>query len=96
MQIIEACNRCCSKDYTLLNGYVHCNYCSHSEILNDWQLIGWRDILKNPPHFKGTIHVYGKQIGRTMANWDSITKTCDNSQVTHWLRVPDPTKQIGM
>jgi len=31
-----------------------------------------------------------------MANWNSETETCDNDKATHWLRVPDPTKQIGL
>ena len=93
---LEACNRCCSRDLREEDEYIICNYCGQKELLSDWQLIGWRDILKNPPFFSGTIHVYGKEIGRMMANWDSETQVCDNNKVTHWLRVPDPTKQIGM
>lgn len=42
------------------------------------------------------MHVYGNNKERTMANFDSITKICDNNQATHWLRVPDPTKEIDM
>lgn len=95
--MLQPCNRCCSSDVYLTEvDHAKCNYCGHNEPLSDWQLIGWRDILINPPHFGGTIHVYGKEIGRTMAMWDSVTKTCDNQKATHWLRVPDPTKQIGM
>lgn len=93
---ILPCNRCCTRYPLIVNDIVTCDHCGHSEPLSDWQLIGWRDILKHPPHFGGIIHVYGKEIGRTMANWDSLSKTCDNEKATHWLRVPDPTKQINM
>jgi hypothetical protein len=95
-KILEPCNRCCSDHVNCLDEQVTCVNCGHSEILSEWQLRGWRNILKNPPHFGGTIHVYGKEIGRTMANWDSKNKMCDNKKATHWLRVPDPTKQIDM
>lgn len=93
---IEPCNRCCSDDIVEISEGVKCNNCGHSESMKEWQLRGWRNILKNPPHFGGTIHVYGKEIGRKMANWDSKTQKCDNEKATHWLRVPDPTKQINM
>lgn len=96
IMVLEACNRCCARDSETSGGYVKCNNCGQKELIKDWQLIGWRDIKKNPPFFSGTIHVYGKEIGRTMANWDSKTQFCDNEKATHWLRVPDPTKQIGM
>jgi len=94
--IREACNRCCARDSKKVGEYIVCNNCGQEETLDDWQLIGWRNIVKNPPFFSGAIHVYGKDIGRTMATWDKETQTCDNDKVTHWLRVPDPTKQIGM
>ena len=93
---LEPCNRCCSGEVARIENKVLCSNCKHSESFEEWQLRGWRDIKKNPPHFGGTIHVYGKKIGRTMANWNSKTKTCDNKKATHWLRVPDPTKQINM
>lgn len=94
--VLEACNRCCARDYSRVGDVVRCHNCGHEEVLSDWQLIGWRDIKKNPPVFSGTIHVYGKGIGRTMALWESKTQSCDNPEATHWLRVPDPTKQVGM
>jgi hypothetical protein len=94
--IIQPCNRCCSKNVENKDISVICNYCGHTEPFEEWQIIGWRDITKYPPHFGGSIHVYGENIGRTMAKWDSKNKTCDNKGVTHWLRVPDPTKQINM
>ena len=94
--IKEACNRCCSRDFKEVGNDVVCNYCGQTETREDWELIGWRELSVNKPFFSGTIHVYGKEIGRTMANWDSERQTCDNSLATHWLRVPDPTKQIKM
>lgn len=93
---ILPCNRCCSDDSMEVGKHIVCNNCSLSELKEDWQLFGWRNILKNPPVFSGIIHIYGKEIGRSMANWDSNTNICDNSKATHWLRVPDPTKQINM
>ena len=96
MEILEACNRCCSRDFKEEDGFVICNYCGQKETMSDWELIGWRDISVNKPFFSGRIHVYGKEIGRTMANWDAKTETCDNDKVSHWLRVPDPRKQIRM
>jgi hypothetical protein len=95
---LEPCNRCCSGDVFLVEDTdnVKCNYCNHTEKYSEWQLRGWRNIKENPPYFAGSIHVYGKEIGRTMAKWNSNNKTCDNVKATHWLRVPDPTKQINM
>lgn len=97
---LEPCNRCCSDSPVLDNlekiNQVTCNYCGFTETLEIWQLRGWRSITKYPPTFGGTIFVYGKGIGRTVAKWDSTTKRCDNPLATHWLRTPDPTKQIGM
>lgn len=93
---LEHCNRCCSGRVYCKDGIVICENCNHSEDFSEWQLRGWRDLSKNQPTFGGTIHVYGKAIGRQMAKWDNKTKTCDNSQATHWLRVPDPRKQINM
>jgi hypothetical protein len=95
-QHLEPCNRCCSGDVVQKHEQVSCNNCNHSETYNEWQLRGWRDLNINQPTFSGTIHVYGKGIGRIMARWNSLTKTCDNPNATHWLRVPDPTKQINM
>ncbi len=93
---LEPCNRCCSGKVNILDKIVSCENCNHSEIYEEWQLRGWRNLTKYEPTFGGIIHVYGKEIGRTMANWDSKTKTCDNPKATHWLRVPDPRKQINM
>lgn len=94
---IENCNRCCSDKYEiLLNDDVRCLNCGFSEPFEVWQLRGWRNIKKYPPTYSGTIFIYGKDIGRTVAKWDSINKICDNPQATHWLRTPDPRKQIGM
>lgn len=99
--ILESCNRCCSKSglfnedaNTVTCSY--CGFCGFTEPLDIWQIIGWRDINKYPPTFGGTIFVYGKSIGRTVAKWDSQHKICDNPGATHWLRTPDPTKQINM
>ena len=94
--ILESCNRCCSKVCVLTGENVKCSYCGFIESLEVWQLVGWRSIFKYPPTFSGTIFVYGKTIGRTVARWDSSNKMCDNNEVTHWLRTPDPTKQINM
>lgn len=93
---LEPCNRCCSGNVEKEIDLVTCKECSHSEIYSEWQLRGWRNLNKNKPTFGGRIHVYGKEMGRGMANWDAKTKTCDNPKATHWLRVPDPTKQIDM
>lgn len=95
---LEPCNRCCSGSVKRekQSHKVICLDCSHNETYTEWQLRGWRDLTKHQPTFSGTIHVYGKGIGRIMARWDSLTKTCDNPEATHWLRVPDPTKQINM
>lgn len=94
--ILESCNRCCSKAGVLTDETVKCSYCGFTESLEVWQLVGWRSIIKYPPTFSGTIFVYGKTIGRTVAKWDSDSKTCNNTQASHWLRTPDPTKQINM
>ena len=99
--ILEPCNRCCSSSGKLIKNnnetyIVQCENCSFTEDLEVWQLRGWRSILKYPPTFSGVIFVYGKNIGRTIAQWSSITKTCNNAEATHWLRTPDPTKQINM
>lgn len=93
---LESCNRCCSKESFLHDSIVTCSYCGFTEPLEIWQLIGWRSIVKYPPTFSGTIFIYGKTIGRTIAKWDCSTKSCDNKEATHWLRTPDPTKQINM
>lgn len=94
--ILESCNRCCSKSGVFNDGIVTCSYCGFTEPLEIWQLIGWRSISKYPPTYGGTIFVYGKSIGRTIAKWDTQNKICDNPEATHWLRTPDPTKQINM
>lgn len=94
---LEPCNRCCSKDSCYIDkNTVECNYCGFKDDLEVWQLRGWRSIEKYPPTYKGIIFVYGKNVGRTIAIWDSETKTCNVIGVTHWLRTPDPTKQINM
>jgi ribosomal protein L37E len=94
---LEPCNRCCSDAGILVNNdTVQCSYCGFNESLEVWQLRGWRSIEKYPPTYAGTIFVYGASIGRTIAKWDSLTKTCDKEGVTHWLRTPDPRKQINM
>ena len=93
---LEPCNRCCSDAGVLMGEDVQCSYCSFTESLEVWQLRGWRSIDKYPPTYKGVIFVYGKEIGRTIAQWDSETKTCNVEGVTHWLRTPDPRKQINM
>jgi hypothetical protein len=95
--VLEPCNRCCSSEGVFIEPEtIQCQYCGFSESLEVWQLRGWRSIIKYPPTFSGTIFIYGKTIGRTIAKWDSVNKTCDNKEATHWLRTPDPTKQIGM
>lgn len=94
--ILESCNRCCSKSGVLHEGIVKCSHCGFSEPLEIWQLVGWRSITQYPPTYNGIIFVYGKSIGRAIAKWNSQTKTCDNPGATHWLRTPDPTKQINM
>jgi len=96
LSFLEPCNRCCSGEVEENEGIVKCSNCNHSEYIEEWQLRGWRDITKNQPHFSGTILVYGVDIGRVMANWDAKNKVCDNAKATHWLRVPDPKKQINM
>ena len=94
---LEACNRCCSHTPVVLEDHrIQCSYCGFTESREIWQLIGWRKISQYPPVFSGTIFVYGKSIGRTIAKWDSNTQSCDNPLATHWLRTPDPTKQINM
>ena len=93
---LEPCNRCCSDGAIFVNDQVQCPHCLFTESLEVWQLRGWRDICKYPPTFGGTIFVYGKEIGRTVAKWNSETKTCNLAGVTHWLRTPDPRKQINM
>ncbi len=93
---IENCNRCCSDKHFFKGDDVICQNCGFSESFEIWQLRGWRDIKKYPPTYSGKIFVYGKKIGRDMARWDKTTNTCDNPDATHWLRTPDPTKQIGM
>lgn len=93
---IENCNRCCSDKYSFKGDDIVCENCGFSEPFEVWQLRGWRDINKYPPTYSGKIFVYGKKIGRYIARWDSKTKLCDNPDATHWLRTPDPTKQIGM
>jgi hypothetical protein len=91
---LEACNRCCSHKGQLQNDIVVCSHCGFSEPIEIWQILGWRLIVKYPPTHKGTIFVYGKNIGRTVAHWDEFI--CDNTEATHWLRTPDPRKQINM
>lgn len=98
---IERCNRCCSSDYKLLhNNTITCNNCGTTEPTEVWQLFGWRDIKKYPPVHSGTIFVYGKTIGRRSAIWDKVKQKIVHTprahEFTHWLRTPDPTKQIGM
>lgn len=94
--ILESCNRCCSKAGVLTHDMVACSHCGFTESLEVWQLVGWRSITLYPPTFSGTIFIYGEKIGRTIAKWNSLTKTCDNLEASHWLRTPDPTKQINM
>lgn len=94
---LERCNRCCSNQVEAISvDEVRCQLCGFSESLEVWQIFGWRSIAQYPPTYKGVIFVYGKSIGRTIAHWDSETKTCDNPGATHWLRTPDPRKQINM
>lgn len=94
---LENCNRCCSDDAFFVDeNTVQCNYCGFFETLEVWQLRGWRSIVKYPPTHPGTIFVYGKEIGRCAAKWDSAKGICDVDGATHWLRTPDPTKQINM
>lgn len=94
---LEPCNRCCSDEVGLVESeQVQCRHCGFSENLEVWQLRGWCNIQKYPPVFSGVIFVYGKGIGRTIARWDANTHSCDNPLATHWLRTPDPTKQINM
>jgi len=94
---LEPCNRCCSDDSELINDqYVKCNHCEFTESFEVWQLRGWRSIVKYPPTYGGTIFVYGKKIGRKEALWNKESKCCSNPDATHWLRTPDPTKQLGM
>lgn len=52
--------------------------------------------LKYPPVHNGTIFIYGDGIGRTVAIWNKETQSCNNDKATHWLRTPDPRKQINM
>lgn len=92
---LEACNRCCSGNVSFSGEYVLCENCGLKEKYDNWQLIGWRNIKLNPPVFTGKIFIYGKEIGRGIANWNSVTQLCDNDKATHWLRVPEPTKQIN-
>ena len=94
---LEHCNRCCSDNVELApNDAVKCNHCGFSESFEIWQLRGWRNLKKYPPTYGGIIFVYGKLIGRTVARWNTDTQSCDNPDATHWLRTPDPRKQIGM
>lgn len=94
---LEPCNRCCSDNVELIiDDAVRCLNCEFSEPFEVWQLRGWRDLLKYPPTYGGTIFVYGKNIGRTVAKWDRESQRCDNPDATHWLRTPDPRKQINM
>lgn len=94
---LERCNRCCSDSVELiLEDEVRCQHCGFMEKLEVWQLFGWRLIKQYPPTYKGVIFVYGKNIGRTIAHWDAQKQVCDNLDATHWLRTPDPRKQINM
>jgi hypothetical protein len=94
---LENCGRCCTDDAThKADDTVTCNYCGFTEPLAIWQLRGWRSLSKYPPTYGGTIFVYGKTIGRKEAKWDVATQSCTLPEATHWLRTPDPTKQIGM
>lgn len=93
---LERCNRCCSDNAEVRGQQVFCLHCGFSELEEVWQLFGWRCIKRYPPTYKGIIFVYGKSIGRTVAHWDSEKQTCDNPGATHWLRTPDPRKQINM
>lgn len=94
---LERCNRCCSDNVEIASEKtVCCQHCGFSEDLEVWQLFGWRSIKKHPPTYKGVIFVYGKTIGRTIAHWDAERQWCDNPGATHWLRTPDPRKQINM
>lgn len=94
---LENCGRCCA---SYLSHYdddtVSCNLCGFTETFDIWQLRGWRSLSKYPPTYGGIIFVYGKSIGRREAIWDTETHSCNLSEATHWLRTPDPTKQIGM
>lgn len=94
MDHLNYCNRCCSDGAVLQDSnMVTCSHCGFTESLEVWQLRGWRRIDKYPPTFGGVIFVYGKEIGRTCAQWDSDTKICDNPLATHWYRTSDPRKQ---
>jgi hypothetical protein len=94
---LEPCNRCCSLNPEYIDEeLIKCNHCGFTETEEIWQLRGWRSITKYPPTYSGTIFVYGKEIGRTIAKWNSNTQTANIEGITHWLRTPDPTKQINM
>lgn len=98
---IERCNRCCSDEHEFLpDDKIGCKKCGTTEPFEVWQLFGWRDIKKYPPVHSGTIFVYGQKVGRIAAKWDKEAKTiiCDGNpdDITHWLRTPDPRKQINM
>ena len=94
---LERCNRCCSNKSKLISdSMVSCEECGFTEPYEIWQLFGWRSLIKYPPTYGGVIYVYGKNIGRSIARWDKDLKQCDNVEATHWLRTPDPTKQINM
>lgn len=92
----ENCNRCCSEKSIKIKDKIKCKNCGFIETFEIWQLKGWRSILKYPPTYSGTIFVYGKNIGRKEAKWDSEKKECSVKEATHWLRTPDPRVQIGM
>lgn len=94
---LEPCNRCCLDTGRFVSiELVECSYCGFSEPLEVWQLRGWRSIKKYPPSYAGTIFVYGAEIGRKEATWNSETQSCSLEKATHWLRTPDPRKQINM
>lgn len=96
---LEYCNRCCSDVnfacYDISKNSVTCSHCGFTEDFEVWQLRGWRRIDLYPPTYSGIIFVYGEKIGRKSAMWDKETG-CDNPLATHWLRTPDPRKQIKM
>lgn len=98
--IFERCNRCCSLEGEPVQiegkSMVRCGYCGFTQPEEIWQLYGWRSITKYPPEFGGKVYVWGKPIGRKEALWSVADQRCDEPLATHWLRVPDPTKQIHM
>lgn len=96
--LLENCNRCCADgpEYQSDSTEIVCENCGFSQSFEIWQIRGWRSLAKYPPTYPGPIYVYGRDIGRVIAEWDSVMGVCSNALATHWLRVPDPRVQVGM